>query len=130
MLSCSSLSTQNETAGSLKTQYASVASPTTNENQYFNAKTGRTYAPLKQHYKPKDFFAGKGYYSPDYGQIYFDGYGFNFYTGEYGFYEWSLNLMEQPPLEKRHVKFTANTAATILFIVFVLSIIVCTCIWC
>ena len=36
-----------------------------------------------------------GYYSPTYLLMYYDGYGYNFYTGAYGYYEYSLPSNER-----------------------------------
>ena len=47
---------------------------------------GKTYDPLTVYYLPKDYNGGPYFYSPKYLQMYFDGYGFNFYTGEYNYY--------------------------------------------
>ena len=46
-----------------------------------------TKYPLTTYYKPKDAFVCC-YLSPKYGQMYADGYGLNFYTREYGYYEY------------------------------------------
>lgn len=43
---------------------------------------------LSEYYKPKDVFHCC-YYSQKYETTYYDGYGLNFYTREYGYYEYS-----------------------------------------
>ena len=58
-------------------------------DQYLNSVNGYIFTtePLKKYYKPKDVFVCC-YESPTYGEIYTDGYGLNFYTFEYGYYEY------------------------------------------
>ena len=55
---------------------------------------GRTFVPLYVYYLPLNFFNPVGYYSVVYNRVYYDGYGFNFYYGRYGYYESSLVDME------------------------------------
>lgn len=59
-------------------------------NAYYNVATGRTTQPLYMYYKPLNLnYFPYGYYSLTYRLIYYDGYGFNFYYGQYGYYEYS-----------------------------------------
>jgi hypothetical protein len=53
--------------------------------------TGKTYQPLYVYYKPAGYYNALGYYSTTFLLIYYDGYGYNFYYGEYGYYEYSIN---------------------------------------
>ena len=48
-----------------------------------------TDTPLYTYYKPKDVYVCC-YLSETYGQLYADGYGLNFYTHEYGYYEYCI----------------------------------------
>ena len=52
---------------------------------------GRTYKPLYDYYLPLNYYNPIGYYSQLYLMTYYDGYGYNFYYGEYGYYQDSLN---------------------------------------
>ena len=58
-------------------------------NSYFNGE--KTFKPLYSYYLPMGFEAESYYYSALYGLKYNDGYGYNFYSGEYGYYEYSVN---------------------------------------
>ena len=61
-------------------------------NQYLSH--GKTYQPLYVYYLPTGYYNPVGYYSPKYFRIYFNGYGYNFYYGAYGYYQDSLNDKE------------------------------------
>ena len=50
---------------------------------------GKTYEPLYTYYLPIGYLSPKGYYSTLHKKTYYDGYGYNFYTGKYGYYETS-----------------------------------------
>jgi len=52
---------------------------------------GRTYEPLYMYFKPVGFYDDLAYFSTTYNKTYYDGYGYNFYTGNYGYYEKSEN---------------------------------------
>lgn len=64
----------------------------TSYNEYFS--NGRTYHPLLAYYLPDGFENEAGYTSQVYGKTYYDGYGYNFYSGEYGYYQVSPNFKE------------------------------------
>lgn len=49
----------------------------------------KTYYPLTVYYRPIGVYLS--YYSPTYRIIYYDGYGWNFYYGQGGYYEYSIN---------------------------------------
>jgi len=50
----------------------------------------KTYSPLSKYYiPPSGYYAFDGYYSDTYQLEYYDGYGYNFYSGKYGYYEYS-----------------------------------------
>ena len=59
------------------------------ENESFNRDELRTYGELYSYYKAPNYYNEEGYYSSLYGQQYFDGYGYNYYYGNYGYYEYS-----------------------------------------
>jgi len=61
----------------------------TYSNENFNAETQRTKLLLTEYYKAPNYFNAEGYFSQEYGLVYYDGYGYNFYNGEYGYYEYS-----------------------------------------
>ena len=67
------------------------------------------------YYLPPGLYFAVGYYSPLYLRIYYDGYGYNFYFGQYGYYEYSVNPYEE---------FPTTLIATIAGIVGCLSICV------
>ena len=90
--------------------YQTSKSPVTNYNTYWDKSTGKTYAPLYNYYKPANYRSAVGYYSPMFLIIYYDGYGYNFYYGEYGYYEYSVNEREQ------------DQKGTIIFVGLILAI--------
>ena len=53
------------------------------------------------YYQAINYFEPKGYKSTRYGLTYYDGYGYNYYTGNYGYYEYSRppSSMMGPPWE-------------------------------
>ena len=57
-------------------------------NQYFDATTKRTQFKLYEYYLPEGL-SMPAFYSPKYLGTYTDGYGYDFYYGGYGFYEYS-----------------------------------------
>ena len=48
-------------------------------------------ALLFKYYKRRDYYNKDGYYSQVHKKIYYDGYGYNFYNGQYAYYEYSPN---------------------------------------
>ena len=52
---------------------------------------GKTYEPLYVYFRPKNYYTPRGYFSPKYNETYYDGYGYNFFTGAKGYYQYSLN---------------------------------------
>lgn len=44
---------------------------------------------MYKYYKAPNYFNKNGYKSKSYGLTYYDGYGYNYYTGNYGYYEYS-----------------------------------------
>ena len=69
--------------------------PTTFTNTHYNKAAAQTYSPLYVYYRPPDYYNSNGYYSNVFLLVYYDGYGYNFYYGDFGYYEYSLN--EAPP---------------------------------
>ena len=51
-----------------------------------------SYKPIFMYYLPVNYYDPIGYYSDEYQLNYYNGYGYNFYYGEYKYYEKSLNL--------------------------------------
>ena len=84
--------------------------PVTRYNKYWNGK--RTTEAFTTYYKPEDFYNPEGYFSYRFGRIYYDGYGYNFYTGKYGYYEFSLNLEQYRP---DYVIATVALAVSLVF---------------
>ena len=70
-------------------RYQSTANQAVRTNSYFS--NGKTYKPLTSYYLPQDYFNSKGYYSDVYTVTYYDGYGYNFFYGDYDYYEFSVN---------------------------------------
>ena len=70
-------------------KYSSTAQDVTYTNAYWDPQTNLTFQPLTQYYKPENFTASEAYYSTVYKQNYSDGYGFNFYTKKYGYYQYT-----------------------------------------
>ena len=70
-------------------------------DKYMDYKQGRTRAELHKYYKAPNHLNSKGYKSKVYGLTYYDGYGYNTYTGNYGYYEYSRPPQNQigPPWE-------------------------------
>jgi hypothetical protein len=75
--------------------YQSSANKVTRTNSYFSSSAAKTYKPLYQYYLPPNYYNSKGYYSTTYSMKYYDGYGYNFYYGDYGYYEYSTNPVER-----------------------------------
>ena len=75
--------------------YSTTKNPTVYTNTYWNAGAGRTSQPLYVYYRPVNYYNPIGYYSTVFLLVYYDGYGYNFYYGTYGYYEYSVN--QRPP---------------------------------
>ena len=100
--------------------YSTYKNPTTYTNTYWNAATGRTSQPLYVYYRPINYYNPIGYYSTVFLLVYYDGYGYNFYYGTYGYYEYSVN--QQPPPNRSG----GGTGGIIVAIIF--GICCCGCI--
>ena len=61
----------------------------THTSSSWNAEYQRTYKELHNYFRPDNFFNEDGYYSKTYAHTYYDGYGYNFYNGNTGYYEYS-----------------------------------------
>lgn len=74
---------------------------TNTEDQYMDYDKGRTKMELHKYYKAANHLNPTGYKSKVYGLTYYDGYGYNYYTGNYGYYEYSRPPQNQigPPWE-------------------------------
>ena len=67
--------------------------PTTTQWTYMKYfYDGKTYRHTYSYYLPPNFSTKNGYYSPEYLKIYYNGYGYNFYYGVYGYYQNSSNV--------------------------------------
>ena len=55
----------------------------------WDSEKKRTYEQLNKYFKAPNYLDEKGYYSTFYELTYYDGYGYNFYTGAKGYYEYS-----------------------------------------
>lgn len=73
---------------------------------------------LSKYYKNPDYFNDKGYVSKYYGKTYFDGYGYNYYNGNYGYYEYS-----RPPVTDTGPQWLVGTFFLFLIVFVVLLII-------
>ena len=67
------------------------------DNEYFNDEYLRTYKELHLYYKHPTFYNPAGFYSDKYHTIYYDGYGYNFYYANTGYYEYSRAPVEIKP---------------------------------
>lgn len=61
----------------------------TYDNSYYNEEDQTTKYQLRAYYKAQDNFDPEGYYSYEYGLKYYDGYGYNYYNQNKGYYEYS-----------------------------------------
>ena len=85
----------NSTTTTYRSSYKPASTTVSNYNKYFDAKAGRTYEPLTTYYLPPNYYSSTGFYSPQYGMVYYNGYGYNFYTGNYGYYQNSPNAAQE-----------------------------------
>ena len=90
-------------------KYYYAPQPTTYQNEYFYAVSKRTSKELSLYYRNLDYVNPSGYKSELYGQTYYDGYGYNFYNGNYGYYEYS-----RPPSSTPGPPWSAGTFAIFL----------------
>lgn len=74
-----------------KYSYSTYKNPTTYSNSYYSVTTKRTSRPLYVYYRAPNYFNAAGYRSSYFLLVYYDGYGYNFYYGRYGYYEYSVN---------------------------------------
>ena len=72
--------------------YSKHKNPLGEYNEYL--KDGRTYKPLYFYYRAPNYYNEAGYYSNTFLMTYYDGYGYNFYYGTYGYYDYSVNPPE------------------------------------
>ena len=71
--------------------YSRYKNPTSYSNSYYSVSTKRTSRPLYVYYRAPNYYNAIGYYSTVFLIVYYDGYGYNFYYGRYGYYEYSVN---------------------------------------
>lgn len=90
----------------------------------YNGEYLWTTEKMRTYYKPKDAFVCC-YLSSTYGKLYSDGYGLNFYTHEYGYYEYCDNLSDSSVLNEIEKGGAAGAVAGIAVAVFVLGAIYC-----
>ena len=80
----------------------------------------RTSRELTDYYQNKNYYNKNGYTSKYYGLTYYDGYGYNYYSGSYGYYEYSRPPIEStgPPWDvgKFLIIFAVSIAVLIFFI--------------
>lgn len=74
--------------------------PVKSYNEYWDVTTKRTYKELEDYFRPDDYYNPYGYYSTYYQEKFYDGYGYNFYYGNTGYYEYS-----RPPVTPVMIKF-------------------------
>jgi hypothetical protein len=97
--------------------YQSTANIVVRANSYYDVSSAKTYKPLYVYYLPPDYYNEEGYYSETYSLKYYDGYGYNFYYGEYGYYEYSVNPSDVTK-GKRFSTFLISGAALYLVLIF------------
>ena len=69
------------------------------------------------YYLPDGFEAESGYYSSSYSKTYYDGYGYNFYSGEYGYYQASPNYKPESSLDFALVASLLVAVFALIFVV-------------
>ena len=69
-------------------------------NKYYSILKKRTYYHLTTYYRPSGLKYDFKYYSKIHKTNYDDGYGYNYYYGDYGYYEQTSNEIPQNPLIK------------------------------
>ena len=94
--------------------------PMTFENEYWDPVEKVTTKELYYYYKVPEFFDPVGYYSEEYNQKYYDGYGLNHYYGNYGYYEYS----RAPSPPSTLVWDAGRFAKTLLVMVICLAVMV------
>jgi hypothetical protein len=94
----------------------------TTSNEYFDKVTGKTYKPLLVYFRPADYYNPNGYYSKTYLLVYYDGYGYNFFTGAYGYYEYSINAMSEEEALKLAKKVMISAVCFLLTLVVLVLI--------
>ena len=94
--------------------------PVTHENSSWDPAERVTTKELYYYYKAPDFFETTAYYSEEYDQKYYDGYGLNHYYGNYGYYEYS----RAPSPPSTLVWDAARFAKTLLVMVICLAVMV------
>ena len=95
-------------------RYQSTANQAVRTNSYFS--NGKTYKPLTSYYLPQDYFNSKGYYSEVYTVTYYDGYGYNFFYGDFGYYEFSVN---DPPQGEASASVAGIIISSVMFSCFI-----------
>ena len=96
-------------------RYQKTANTPTYTNSYFSG--GKTYQPLYTYYLPKNYYNAAGYYSTLFLLTYYDGYGYNFYYGQYGYYEYSVNDVQVGALFEILESFFIIVIAVIIFVI-------------
>ena len=72
-------------------KYSTVRNDPVRTNKYWDPSTKRTTEPFYVYYLPANYYNAAGYYSSTFSKTYYDGYGYNFYYGTYGYYDYSVN---------------------------------------
>ena len=96
-----------------------------------------TYEPLYVYFRPAGFVAVTWYYSPTYGLRYNDGYGYNFYYGGYGYYEYSdLDIVVKSSgpggtviVGDHSTRHNAASGMVAVVIILTVCIMVCLCLY-
>ena len=78
---------------------------------------GRSYGILYVYYLPPNYYTAIGFYSPVYLMAYYNGYGYNFYYGAYGYYQDSSNAAIPAP--------QSDEGEWVLSIIFIFVLITC-----
>ena len=82
-----------------------------------NYSYGRSFVGVYQYYLPPNYYDPIGWYSPKYTLTYYNGYGYNFYYGEYGYYKTSPNM--RGPEVSGWSTFNGPTKFVVVFLSFI-----------
>ena len=94
-------------------------------NKYFDFQYKLTYQPLYTYYRPTGLYYPMGYYSEKFNQTYYDGYGFNFYTKMYGYYEYSHHPVDPDAPRKGAVGFLLDRPLLSIMLGLAVLFIIC-----
>ena len=98
-------------------------------NSYWNASAGRTYQPLVVGVYFRPVGAYIVYYSPFYGMTYYNGYGWNFYSQQGGYYDCAVGPtgLWPPHCQAAVAPAQGSTGGSAVVAVVVIIVVLCIC---